>query len=224
MVMTRAGLAFFLDVPHFTAGRDLAVAANHTSAVQCRESQKSHETHTYPLGGLVMASLVAFQPATLPSSSARRVPARATHLLKPIVGCAALACATNFVIDQKNIDASSEFWIGVLLIRDERERGATHAAARVRASEHEWFTSTVRRGFSKRTTQATFRFARGYWSAARRRTDILRTAVSFTRRRSPWIAYADQSHVQTEGHLFRRSGGIVLGIGGIPAGWVCHLH
>jgi hypothetical protein len=65
MVMARAGLAFFLDVPHFTAGRDLAVAANHTSAVQRRESQKSHETHTYPLGGLVMASLVAFQPATL---------------------------------------------------------------------------------------------------------------------------------------------------------------
>ena len=30
------------------------------------------------------------------------------------------------------------------------QRAAPHAAARVRASKHEWFTSTVRRGFSKR--------------------------------------------------------------------------
>ena len=45
VTVASAGLAFFLDIADFPAGRDLAVAAHDAAAGESGEAEKSDETH-----------------------------------------------------------------------------------------------------------------------------------------------------------------------------------
>jgi hypothetical protein len=45
MAVAAAALALFFDVGHFATRSYFAVAADHTSARECREAEKSDEAH-----------------------------------------------------------------------------------------------------------------------------------------------------------------------------------